>query len=574
MSEKIMHLILLGDLNKFNFHSGEKLQVTQCSKIEKAYEVLEDNVSNSFYNNIIFSDFKTKEDGFKLLRYFIEKNSEEKTISNSSGYPFFMFLNNEHFNKKILCSYYLDNISNIKKVKKSLNLPSQNIIFCDDNDESVFYKITKDLSSYFYQMDFMENNDLDYGSGINIIFAGNTGCGKSTFINYMMGKKRAFQAITNSIKSFLSNKYSHIKYPISFIDTEGFEISTPIQKNKLEEKLKNNQKEDLTNRTHIAFYLISGPSDCNRPIDYSDIEILLELLYYKIHIYLIMTKEPDTSSEDYQKEVFKFIKGLIKDVERNRKQDKIKSLYINDIKDKVTLIKRLNELKFNLENRTFTIDLMLGSNKSIIKILKSVEKDLKKDMEIHEKFIKKVKEIEKQNYKIKINISGEEKDSNLGEDIKKILNTPFFYKKAIKKTDKKEEALSIIKEALYVSQLLKLIFRYNINVEKNRKEMFKKISNIYSQVSLNVKIGSELLIDSYSIEERNSWFYSEKYTKKLGKKLIDIYEQEYQKYSDIEMIMFKCEEFNKSIGQFSNYIKDIEGMKLNGKEILYDCDLV
>ena len=40
------------------------------------------------------------------------------------------------------------------------------------------------------------------------------------------------------------------------------------------------------------------------------------------------------------------------------------------------------------------------------------------------------------------------------------------------------------------------------------------------------------------------------------------------------MIMFKCEEFNKSIGQFSNYIKDIEGMKLNGKEILYDSDLV
>ena len=574
MSNNItMQLILLGDLNRFEINSGQTLQVKQCSKIEQAYDAFYDNISDSLYYNIIFSDFKTKEDGFKLLKYFIEKTNEERIISNSSGYPFFIFLNKENFNKKILYSYFLENMSSIKNLKKSLNLSSQNILFCDDNKENVYFKLTKDISNYFEQKDFKENDNLDYGSGINFIFIGNTGCGKSTFINYIIGKKRAFQALTNEIKSFRSNKYSHTKYPLSFIDTEGFEISTLTQKNKLDDKLKNNRKEDLNNRIHIAFYLIPGPCDCNRAIDYSDIEILLELLYYKIHFYLIMTKEPN-NSEEYKMDVLKFIKQLIRDVERDKKQDRIKQLYKNDIKNKETLINYLKELRCNLENRIFTIDLLAGSNDSIIKILKSVEKDLKNDMEIHEIFIKKAKEIENQNYKIKINISGEEKDSNRGDDIKKILVTPFFYMKTIKKTDKKEQALNLIKEALDVSKFLKLVFRYNANVEKNRRTLFNKIKSIYSQINLNINIDSELIIDSYSKEEKNSWFYKEKYTVELGKKLIDIFEQEYQKFSDITIIMFKCEEYNKSILQFSKYIKDIEEMKLNEKAIPYDVDLV
>ena len=573
--EQTVQLILLGDLNKFNFRSGEKLQVIPCSTIENAYKAFDDSISDSCYFNIIFSDFKTNEDGFKLLKYFIETNNKEKTVSNSSGYPFFMFLNNENFNKKILYSYYMENISSVKGLKKFLNIPSQNIIFCDNNVDSVYYKISKDISSYFFQRDFKENSDLDYSSGLNFIFVGNTGCGKSTFINYMIGKKRAFQALSNEIKSFKANKYSHTKYPISFNDTEGFETSTVTQKNKLDDNLKNNTKESLTNRTHIAFYLIPGPFDCNRAIDYSDIEILLELLYYKIHFYLIMTKEPNDNSEEYQIQVIKFIKQTIREVEKNKKPDRIKPLYKNDITDKETLIARLNTLKCQLEQRIFTIDVMFGSNDSIIKILKTVEKDLKEDMEIHNIFIKKAKEIERQNYKLKINISGEEeKDSRLGANIKKILNTPFFYLKAIKQIQKKEEALSVIKEEMEVSQILKLFFKYNSKIKKNRKEMFKKIRSIYSQVNINVNLDSELIEDSYSKEEKDSWYYKEKYTEQLGIKLIDIYEQEYQKFSDLAQLMFSCEEYNKSILQFSQYIKDIEGMKLNDKAIFYDVDLV
>ena len=288
-----------------------------------------------------------------------------------------------------------------------------------------------------------------------------------------------------------------------------------------------------------------------------------------------MTKEPNDKSEEYKTQVLKFIKQTIRDVEKNRKQDRIKLLYKNDIKDKETLIARLNALKCKLEIRIFTIDLMFGSTDTIIKILKIVEKDLKEDMEIHNKFIKKAKEIEKQNYKLKINISGEEqKDSSRGADVKYILNTPFFYMKKVKRTQKKEEALNIIKEAMDVSKWLKVIFKYNSGVEKKRQEMFKKIRSIYSQVNINVNLDSELIEDSCSKEERDSWWYKEKYTVQLGRKLIDIYEQEYQKFSDLAQLMYSCEEYNKSILQFSQYIKDIEGMKINDKAIFYDVDLV
>lgn len=555
-------LILLGKFSEYNFESNKIMNVSEVEKIEEALKIYEESIDDSCYFNIILSDYKKKEDAFKLLKQFLEYNIENKIVSNSSGYPFFLFLENKNFNKKILYSYYEENISSLK-IDSVLNINSHNILFCQNSKESIGEKITMQLTSYFFQKDFKKNN-IKYDSCINILFMGITGCGKSTFINYLLGKNCAFQAISHSGKSFRSITYSHDLFPICCKDSEGFEVNKTEQKSKIEETLGNNIKSELDKRTHIAFYLIKGPSGTERGIDYPDVDMLLQLNHYKIHYYLIMTKEP-IEDDSFSISTKRFFKKLIKDIRSNKKRYEFSKIEDNDI-----LIKNLEEVSAKLETRTFSIDLLKGSSESIKKLLFKINNDLSMDKQIHTDFINKTKEMSSKSFELKINISGEtENGTNLFEDITKELTTPFFYLKTLKTLNKKSEALKVIKEAKDISKWRKLFFCYNSKVEEKRKEMFEKIKNIYSCVDLN----SSLIENRFSEEERKSWFYNEKYTEKLGQKLIDIYEEEYKKKSEIDKIIIACKEYNDSIDEFIKYKNQFLNMKVNDTYI-YDIDLI
>lgn len=561
ISSKIM-LILLGDFSEYDFESNEVMNVSEAKQIEKAIEIYEESIDDSCYFNIILSDYKTKEDAFKLLKQFLEYNIENKIVSNSSGYPFFLFLENKNFNKKILYSYYEENISSLK-IDSSLNISSHNILFCQNSKESIGEKITMQLTSYFFQKDFKKKNNIKYDSCINFLFMGITGCGKSTFINYLLGKNCAFQAVSHSGKSFRSITYSHDLFPICCKDSEGFEVNKTDQKIKIEETLSNNIKIELDKRIHIAFYLIKGPSVTERGIDYPDVEMLLQLHHYKIHYYLIMTKEPN-EDDSFSTSTKRFLKKLIKDIRKNKKP------YEFSISNNEILIKNLEEISTQLEKRTFSIDLLKGSSESIKKLLLKINNDLLKDKEIHTNFIRKSREMSSKSFELKINISGEtEIGTNLFEDITKQLTTPFFYLKTVKALNKKSDALKVIKEAKDISKWRRLFFCYNTKVEVKRKEMFEKIKTIYSCVGLD----SSLIENRFSEEERKSWFYNEKYTEKLGQKLIDIYEEEYKKKSEIDKIIIACREYNDSIDEFIKYKDQFLNMKVNDTHI-YDIDLV
>ena len=152
INSKIM-IILLGDLSEYNLESNEIMNVREVKQFEKAIEIYEESIEDSCYFNIILSDYKKTEDAFKLLKQFLEYNSENKIVPNSSGYPFFLFLENKNFNKKILYSYYEENIRSLK-IDSALNINSHNILFCKNTKESIGEKIAMELTSYFFQKDF------------------------------------------------------------------------------------------------------------------------------------------------------------------------------------------------------------------------------------------------------------------------------------------------------------------------------------------------------------------------------------------------------------------------------------
>ena len=59
----------------------------------------------------------------------------------------------------------------------------------------------------------------------------------------------------------------------------------------------------------------------------------------------------------------------------------------------------------------------------------------------------------------------------------------------------------------------------------------------------------------------------------MGKKLIDIYEEEYKKKSEIDKIIIACKEYNDSIDEFIKYKNQFLNMKVNDTYI-YDIDLI
>ena len=65
----------------------------------------------------------------------------------------FSFFENKNFNKKILYSYYEENINNLK-IDSTLNINSHNILFYQNNKKSIEDKITIQLTSYFFLKDF------------------------------------------------------------------------------------------------------------------------------------------------------------------------------------------------------------------------------------------------------------------------------------------------------------------------------------------------------------------------------------------------------------------------------------
>lgn len=554
-------MILLGDFTEYNLEvNNDVFEVQQTNGISEAIETCFGSIEQSCYFNLIISDFKNKEDSFELLKQFLEYNKRELIVSNNSGYPIFLFLENTNFNKKVLFSYFLENITYLE-LEPALNISSHNILFCNNTRESIEEKILMEITNYFFQKDFINNNDIRYDASINFLFMGITGCGKSTFINYLLGKKRSFQGVSHNVKTIRALKCSHNLFPICFNDSEGFEVNKTDQKEKIENTLKNNLKEELGNKTHIALYLVEGPLENKRGINYSDVEMLVKLNTYKIHYYLIMTKEPK-EDEAFKKSSQRFFKRLIRDLSTDK---------VNKYFSEKPNIQDLQDIINKLENRTFSMDLLKGSSKSIKNLISQINNDLLLDKEIHNNFIDKAKEITSESYELKINISGEIKmGTNLRQDIKKELITPFFYYKNLNFLDKKAKAQEAIKEARDVSQWRKLFFCYNSKMKSNRKEMFEKIKTIYSCINLK----SSLILDNYSEKERTKWFYDEEHTQKLGDKLIDIYEKEYKKIKDIDKIINSCKEYNNSINQFSKYMDQIINMKINDTPIPYDVDLI
>ena len=99
--------------------------------------------------------------------------------------------------------------------------------------------------------------------------------------------------------------------------------------------------------------------------------------------------------------------------------------------------------------------------------------------------------------------------------------------------------------------------------------MVKEIVEIYDCPNLSIKLIEEKL----SNKEKDEWFYQHDCTDDLGKKIINICEEEYKKTNIVNKYINYCTKFINSIKQFESYKNEFLNFKLNGEKILYDCEL-
>ena len=214
-------------------------------------------------------------------------------------------------------------------------------------------------------------------------------------------------------------------------------MNSPDQEKKIFEILEKNIKEELNNRTHIAFYLIPGPFNSNRDLDYSCIGCLLKLEEYNIHYYLIMTKLPD-EGKNFSKDSLRFLNGIIS-------EEKLTSM--------------LEKIKQKLTGRIFSVDVSRKESKSIQLLMNQIYNDLKEEKQNNEKFINELRNKKEEGSVFSIDFSGEQiimNNSNykIPDEIRK---SPFFnIKKFGNDNSRRERANEIIKEAQNASSIRKL----------------------------------------------------------------------------------------------------------------------
>ena len=192
------------------------------------------------------------------------------------------------------------------------------LIYYKDNDYSQIENKIKDLYCYFNNIsdeysiineiinptdEINQNKSHNYKAMINILVVGRAGGGKSTLINLLLNERKAREGIGESITKLYS-KYIHSKYPISFIDTPGFETNKDFTKMIYYLEQSKNFFFEGKNKIHLALYIINSSNE--RSFISEEINLIKYIVEeMKLPLFFICTRSKNESYASDFKEVIK-----------------------------------------------------------------------------------------------------------------------------------------------------------------------------------------------------------------------------------------------------------------------------
>ena len=540
--------------------SNELFIISDVKDEISAFQKLEENINENKLYNVILSGHNKVKDAYGLLKSFLDYNIDNYFCFDNSNYPFFIFIENKDFTKKKLYAYYINKEKERKDLEIRFNIDSKNILFL--NESSNIKERLNSVINYYHRKDVKIKINPYFSPFIKIMFIGEAGSGKSTFINELNGKNISYSSSENQKRTIIQkNKqliFKNDKYPILNQDTEGFEIANNFQISEVYKNIDKNQGTDFNERLHIIIFLIK---DSDRGLSNSDISLLVKIHKMKILYYVLYPRKEGKETALYGK-AKRLIKSFIKNINEN-KESTIK-LFKDFENNNNELIKILNEIVEKLKERFFLADILLNKSKGKISLLQKIKKDLLEISGIHKKFIDTIENYEQKRENLTISISGNILQESKNDFIKILDDSPFFYKFSIDDIKRKEAERLL--ESCDVS-IAWLIF-YNMKVENLRRRMLNEIRRIYRDVEIVP------VIDFTNFSDNESWFYKTENTKQFVKQLIDFYANKYKEIELIKKYSSSCREYNSSIQKFGDYVEEYINAKLNDEPVRYDIDFI
>ena len=210
------------------------------------------NDKNIFFNNQIDKENKTENmqiDEDKKVQNISWEETKKNIIEKKNDDK----LNLSEINKSIdVVSYEEGNYMEIQKKLYAL--------YCYFNNISDVYSIINEMLEKGDENNPNRKNLIKYKATFNILVIGRPGGGKSTLINLLLNERKAREGIGLSITRLFS-KYVHSKYPITLVDTPGFENNKDL--NKMINFLDNVKDffDNGKNKFHLILYIINASNE-------------------------------------------------------------------------------------------------------------------------------------------------------------------------------------------------------------------------------------------------------------------------------------------------------------------------
>ena len=209
----------------------------------------EEEKKETFFEMIKENNSKKNKEYRNVLVFFDEPNLEDIIIETSKKFYkeqiFIIIIYSKIVNElKSELEYRINKFTETRKTFFDMN----NIFILSIEDYEKIYIPLLKVYNYFNQLGDgfyleIQNSELqikgfeeefhylDNTHYFNILLCGLTGSGKSTFINTLMGEKKAFTLNGQSAGTYRNNFYIHKKYPIKIIDVCGFADGTEGKSN-------------------------------------------------------------------------------------------------------------------------------------------------------------------------------------------------------------------------------------------------------------------------------------------------------------------------------------------------------
>ena len=570
------------------------------------------------YNNIIiFFDLSVEESAaivFDILKHF---NASDLSCDD---HPFFIFYSEKkEINKKDIF-FKVNELQNDFEKEQKFDVRNISVIHNIEDITSIIIQ----KYNYFNQIETNINCEFDISCTINILFAGKSGTGKSSFINRLLGEKRAF--VSDVSKTKIYNVYNHKYIPIKLFDSIGFEVGKTEENEDLQNIIESNESfEKIMEKIHIVYFMLQ-----NDKLSYVELDFINKILDAKISIFLI-----------------------------GNKIDNIK-IKKNKFKSAINQYKKFTENKKNyLINHLYFVDLLLEKDEEIGKIIRDTSQEFLESKNSHKEIIEKFEDFQNEqrellykeaappiendnlinhdNNEDLIHIDPEKNDMKIKEekeleklnsDFSKLCKASKFLKENIKeyRNKKKDEALNLVsdfKRSNFFWGMIPLPILDKKMTKESRLKMINQLYQIYSPVFELIKrqkkevkkideneeqipralingIGDLTLVGGVGIEiaanlgyilnilkstpkllsgglgivvslviSLGTGYKSCKDAEDLGIQIVKLLEQEFVKLNAYEIYYDCAIKYNKAINQLEKFAEYFGAEH----EIKYDCDI-